>query len=1233
MAASRSSRPSILQSCIPAILQSVMQSCNPAILQVEYPPVSEFVHLHLHTEYSLLDGACRIDEVLDEAVRLGMPGIAVTEHGNMFSSVIFHDHARARGLNPILGCEVYVAPGSRLTKSGNPGETQNHLVLLAETSEGYHNLIKLVSAGYTDGFYYKPRIDKELLAQHAKGLIGLSSCLKGEVAEGLTHAQERKAVEAAAAYRDILGPGNFFLEMQWHGIDEQRTVNSGLPAIARDLSLPLICTNDVHYLKESDAHAHDILLCIGTAKAFTDPKRLRYDAKQFFLKTAEEMADVFKDHPEALVNTMRVAERCNVTLPQGENHLPNFDVPAPFTLDDYFEHVTREGFRERLPRLQRLAQAGSLRHTIDEYERRLSYEIDMIKQMKYPGYFLIVWDFIRYAREQGIPVGPGRGSAAGSLVAYCLRITDVDPLDFNLIFERFLNPERVSMPDIDVDFCERRRGEVIDYVTRKYGRENVAQIITFGTMKAKAVVRDVGRVLEMPFADVDKVAKQIPAVLEMTLDKALEESQTLRDLEQNDPKVKELLAVARRLEGMTRHASVHAAGVVIAPRAITEYAPLYKGARDEITTQWSMKEIERIGLLKMDFLGLSTLTLIFDAINEIKRTTGVDLDITALPLDDAKTYQIFQDGQTYGIFQFESSGMRDILRKAKPQTIEDLIALNALYRPGPLRSGMVDDYIARKGGKVEVKYELPQLEPILRETYGVIAYQEQVMRVARELGGFTLGEADILRKAMGKKNPEVMAKQRGKFVEGAKKNAIPEKKAGPIFDLMEHFAGYGFPKAHSAAYALLAYQTAYLKANYPWHFAAALLTIEAQNTDKLAVYLGECRDRGIPVLPPDINESQLRFTVEPEGVRFGLTAIKNVGEGAIESLLEVRKKHGPIASLVDLCEELDLRLVNKRVFESLTKAGAFDGIAKALPSSEKAPTTALRPRLLAAIDAACEHGARFQRDRDEGQAQLFGAMDQATNGTVGDQPGMNGVGRQLPEATPWTETEQLAFEKETLGLYWSGHPIDPYATQLREFGARPTSELAEAPLAIATQDTWGPNGRKPMEPDTSIGGIVAAVRPLKTRKGDRMAVFTLEDAQGGVEIIVFPETFQRSGSLIETGTLVLVRGKLERDEESVRILATEILPIDKVRERLTREVAILVRAPADRHMFEALGEIFSRHRGDRRVSIELELAAPSAMSGRLRVKADVSSQIRVRPSSTLIAELEQVVGTGAVSLR
>src|SRR5215203_1012902 len=814
---------------------------------------SEFVHLHLHTEFSLLDGACRIDELLDQAVALKMPAIAVTEHGNMFSSVVFHDHARARGLNPILGCEVYVAPGDRRTKSGVPGETQNHLVLLAETNEGYHNLIKLVSSGYTEGFYYKPRIDKDLLAQHSKGLIGLSSCLKGEVAEGIYKDRLEKARTAAATYRDILGPDNFFLELQYQGLDEQKIVNRGLPGIARDLGLPMVCTNDVHYLREDDYKPHDILLCIGTGKSVNDADRLRYHGDQFFLKTPNAMAKIFAEFPDALANTVGIADRVDVNLASGVNHLPDFDVPAGFTVDTYFEHMVREGSAARLPRLQALMARNALRYTLDEYERRMVYEIAMIKQMKYAGYFLIVWDFIRFAREHGIPVGPGRGSAAGSVVAWCLKITDVDPIEFDLIFERFLNPERVSLPDIDIDFCERRRGEVIDYVTRKYGRENVAQIITFGTMKAKAVVRDVGRALDMPYADVNNIAKQIPPTLDMTLEKALAENPVLKDMVARDAKVKEVIDIGKRLEGMSRHASVHAAGVVIAPGPITDYAPLYKGARDEIVTQWNMKEVERVGLLKMDFLGLSTLTLIHDALTEIKRTEDVVLDIDNVPLDDPRTYKVFQEGAAFGIFQFESSGMRDLLRKARPDRLDDLIALNALYRPGPLKSGMVDDYIARKQGTKEVKYDFKELEPILSDTYGVIAYQEQVMLIAQALAGFSLAQADMLRKAMGKKDPKVMAKMRADFMAGAVGKGFNEKKAGKVFDLMEYFAGYGFNKSHSTAYAFLAYQTAYLKANYPKHFTAALLTIESQNTDKLATYLQEARDRGVRVLQPDIN--------------------------------------------------------------------------------------------------------------------------------------------------------------------------------------------------------------------------------------------------------------------------------------------------------------------------------------------------------------------------------------------
>jgi len=1174
--------------------------------------MSDFVHLHLHTEYSLLDGACRVDELLAHAAALKMPALAVTEHGNMFSAVIFHDKAKQKGIKPIIGCEVYIAPRSRHDKGGAISEASNHFVLLAENQEGYRNLIELVTAGYTEGFYYRPRIDKDLLARHAKGLIGLSSCLKGEVPAGLRAEQQQKAIDAAATFRDILGPGNFFLELQYQGIEDQQRVNAGLPLIARDLGLPLVCTNDVHYLRREDARAHDILLCIGTGKTVNDRERLRYHGDQFYLKTADEMAAVFGDFPEALANTVRIAERCNVDLEDTGNHLPLFEVPSSSTLDAYFEQMVREGLARRMPRLRALAERGLLRHALEEYESRVAYEIDIIKRMRYPGYFLIVWDFIRYAKEQGIPVGPGRGSAAGSLVAYCLGITDVDPLDFELLFERFLNPERISLPDIDIDFCERRRGEVIEYVTRKYGRENVAQIITFGTMKARAVVRDVGRALDIPYADVDRVAKMIPATLDMTLEKALEESPALKEAEGKDERVKDLLAVARRLEGMTRHASVHAAGVVIAPRPLTEFVPLYKGQHDEITTQWGMKEIERIGLLKMDFLGLSTLTLIDDCVKQIRATTGETIDLGVIPLDDAKTFQVFSEGHTLGIFQFESSGMRDILRKAKPQRFNDLIALNALYRPGPLRSGMVDDFIGRKHGRVEIKYEVPELEPILRETYGVIAYQEQVMRIASELAGFSLGEADMLRKAMGKKKADVMQAQRQKFLDGAVKRGIHEKRANKIFDLMEYFAGYGFNKSHSTTYALVAYQTAYLKANYPWHFLAALLTIESQNTEKLAMYLAEARERGIPILPPDINTSALAFTVTPDGVRFGLGAVKGVGEAAIASILEARGRLGRVTSLYSLCEYLDLRLVNRRVFESLVKAGAFDSMTG---GGRPVPPARLRPRLMAAVAAACEHGIRLQRDRDKGQAQLF-----EVEAEPDESPGGGEGAFARPDAEPWTEQQQLAFEKEALGLYLSGHPVERFAQELATIGARNTLGLLPAEG----------NGA-PRSQEITIGGVVASMRQLKTKKGDRMAVFVLEDQHGSVEVVVWPDTFTKVGALVETDRMVLVTGKLEVDEETARVYAADMAPLETVSERAVREVTIrLTMPPHDRATLEALAALLADHRGDKRLAFDLELRNQQPA---LHVRAEVAGQVRVRPSAQLFRDIEAICGPGSVVVR
>ena len=1164
--------------------------------------MADFVHLHLHTEYSLLDGACRIGEMLEEVEKLEMPAVAVTEHGNLFSAIAFHDEARRRGVKPIIGCEVYVANGDRRKHSGVPGETANHLVLLASNLAGYHNLIKLVSAGYTEGFYYKPRIDKELLAAHADGIIGLSSCLKGEVATNLCRDQASKAREAAASFRDILGPDRFFLEMQYQGIDDQLVVNRGLKPIADDLGLPLVCTNDVHYLRQADHHPHDILLCIGTGKNVTDEKRLRYHGDQFYLKTPEEMAAVFGDFPDALRNTVAIAERCDVDLSGTVHRLPHFEVPAPFeSPDDYFASVARDGFEERLPRLRALRERGELRHDVERYERRLTYEIEMIRKMGYAGYFLIVWDFIRYAREQGIPVGPGRGSAAGSLVAYCLRITDVDPLELDLIFERFLNPERVSLPDIDIDFCERRRGEVIEYVTRKYGRENVAQIITFGTMKARAVVRDVGRTLGMSYAEVDRVAKQIPQTLDMTLDKALDESPTLAEMQRSTPQVKELLDVARRLEGVTRHASVHAAGVVIAPDAITEYAPLYK-KDDIVTTQWAMNEVERVGLLKMDFLGLSTLTLLHDAVAHIERSRGETIRLESIPLDDEKTYRLFSDAQTLGIFQFESSGMRDTLRKAKPQRFDDLIALNALYRPGPLRAGVIDSFIDRKDGKEEIRYHAPGLEPILRGTYGVIAYQEQVMRIASDLAGFTMGEADVLRKAMGKKKASVMEAQREKFIAGAVGHGLDGATAKRIWDLMEFFAGYGFNKSHSAAYALLAYQTAYLKANYPACFMAALLTIERQNTDKLAMYLSECRDLGVKILPPDVNESDWAFTVTPAGVRFGLGAVKNVGDKAVESILAVRRETGRLTSLNRLCEDVDLQAVNKRVLESLVKAGAFDSLCGGGRAGGNGAGRRLRSaQLLAAVDGALDHGGRRQRNRDRGQHELFGEPEAV-------QP--DGTAMRLPDAQPWTEGEQLAFEKEALGLYLSGHPIDRFRKELDGAGARSIDALTESAASV------------------TVGGIISQRRDLKTRKGDPMAVVTVEDRVGRLEAVVFPETFRKYGRLLDVDALVTVSGKLEVDDETARLVVSEVRPVDAVLSAAGRALTIrLASPPANRGTLEALKEVLGRHYGNGRVLLEIELGRQVPP---LRVRAGLN-RVRVQPSAGLLEDIEKVCGKGAVS--
>jgi DNA polymerase-3 subunit alpha len=1169
---------------------------------------SDFVHLHLHTEYSLLDGACRLDELVEHGARLGMKAMAITDHGNMFGAVAFHDACRGAGLKPIIGCEIYVATGSRLEKSGGGiTEAYNHLTLLASDTRGYHNLVKLVSIGYLEGFYHRPRIDKDVLALHSEGLIGLSGCLSSEVAGLLRNGQEDGALRAVGEFSEIFGKDRFYLEVMDHGIEDQRRVNRALLRLRDRTGLSLVATNDAHYLRHDDHHAHDVLLCIGSGKKVGDADRLRFDTNEFYLKGAAEMSRLFPEQPEALLNTVRIAEMCDFTLKAGGS-LPAFDVPPGFTIETYFEKVTRDGFAERRRALDPLAAAGRLRHAISpDYVERLEKEIGVIRRVGFSGYFLIVWDFIRYAREQGIPVGPGRGSAAGSLVAYSLRITDIDPIENDLIFERFLNEERISPPDIDIDFCENRRGQVIEYVTKKYGRENVAQIITFGTMKAKAVVRDVGRVMDMPYGEVDKIAKMIPFDLKMTLDKALEESPPLKEAYQKEPQVRELIDVSRRLEGTTRHASTHAAGVVIAPEPLTNLVPLFKGTTADITTQYDMKGIERIGLLKMDFLGLRTLTLIDNCVKMIQSQTGEKVEPAAIPIDDARTYALFTAGKTSGLFQFESDGMRDILRRFKPDRLEHLTALNALYRPGPMQ--MIDDFIKRRHGQTRVTYEAPQLESILSGTYGIMVYQEQVMQIASALAGYTLGEADILRKAMGKKKADVMADQREKFLAGCKASGVPERKASKIWDHMEQFAGYGFNKSHSAAYAWLAYQTAYLKANFPAYFMAALLTSERANTDKMVQYIGECREMGIRVLPPDVNESDLYFTVvrrsgdegrphagdtpegAPEDIRFGLAAIKNVGEGAVEVVLRARGEGGAFRSLSDFCERVDLKAANRRVVESLVKSGSFDSLESR------------RAALFAAIDRAMESGQKRQRDNAEGQSNLFGILG-------GETP--SAAPERVPDATEWSEAERLAFEKESLGFFITGHPLERFQGELEQWATATTASLTQR-----------------AEPgEVTVGGIVTALRLIKTKKGDRMASFVLEDLEGGVEALVFPETYKKVAGRLSDDQVVLVKARAEvLDEGKARLLVSELLPLEQAKLAEARYVTIRVPiAEWDRGKGERLRDILGAHRGD--CPVTLELFRPDTSS----VAVAPNSYFRVRPDALLKQELETLLGAGALVL-
>ena len=1159
----------------------------------QIPP---FVHLHNHSEFSLLDGASRLDRLIKTALDMEMPALALTDHGNLFGALKFYNTVKKKNkerkeegkfaLNPIIGCEVYVAKENHKIKAGG-NDQSNHLVLLAENNEGYRNLTKLVSFGFLEGFYYRPRIDKELLNQYSKGLIATSACLKGAVAQKLAMGQTEAAISEALELRDILGEGNFYLELQDHGIEAQKRVNPMLVDISKKTGIPLICSNDTHYIRRDDSEAHDVLLCIGTGRTVQEADRMRYETDQFYFKSPEEMYALWKEIPEAMTNTVRIAERCNVEIKPLDT-LPPFDVPPEYNADSYFEEMVRTGFARRRGKLESLSAAGRLKHPLSDYDDRLNSEIEMIKKMQFSSYFLIVWDLYRYARERSIPVGPGRGSVAGSLVAYSMAITDVDPLEYDLFFERFLNPERVSAPDIDMDFCEKRRAEMIEYTTEKYGKDNICQIITFGTMAARGVIKDVGRALNIPYGEVDRIAKLIPEELNITLEKALKDEPRLNEEIAANETTAKLFEIARRLEGVSRHSGKHAAGIVITPEPLIELIPLAKTNKDEVTTQYSMKELESIEVLKMDYLGLTTLTVIDNTLRRIREEMGVEVDLESLPLTDPDVYRLFADGRTNGVFQFESGGMKEELRRLKPTQFEDLIALNALYRPGPM--SMIPDFIKRKHGDVSIEYPHPMLEEILKETCGVIVYQEQVMQIGSKMGGFSMAQADILRKAMGKKQKEVMDEYRPKFVEGAKNKGVSARGAEQVFALMEKFAEYGFNKSHSTAYALIAYQTAWLKVHYPVQFMAALLTSEIGSTDQIVMYISECRDMGINVLPPDINESMSHFHSIGGNIRFGLHAVRNVGEGAISSVIEYRKNHGRFRDIFHFCEEIDSRSLNKRALESLVKSGALDSFGWK------------RAQCMSMIDAAIEQGQKLRRDRESGQRGLFAAFE-ADSGAVLPPP-------EPPDLPEWPIEELLAQEKETIGFYVSGHPMEKFAKEAAYFCKKSIAEIAA-------------DGEST---ECVVCGIITDYRERRTKKGELMAIFNLEDMGGSIETVVFPNSFQKYESIIKADKPILVSGKFEYEaERSCKIIASEIEPLSGIMERHARTLHITARVDAlSTDTVDELNRLFEKNPGD--TGIEIELYHPE----NYRVYIQSSDYVKVKSSLELITQIENLCGRGSV---
>ena len=1148
---------------------------------------TDFVHLHVHTQYSLLDGTIRLDDLFRKAKEYQMPAVAMTDHGNLYGTIDFYRHAYQYGIKPIIGCELYVAPRNRFDKNGHGiGETAHHLIVLARNLRGYRNLIKLSTAGFLEGFYYRPRVDKQILRGFHEGLIGLSACMHGEIASHLLQGQNVEAVRTAEEYRDIFGEGNFFIEIMENGLPEQTKANQKLIDLSKRLRLPLVATNDCHYLNQADAEAHEVLLCIQTGKTIEDPDRMRFGTDQFFFRSSEEMKRLFSYCPEAIENTVRIAEKCNLTLELGKFYLPHFEIDSDETLDERLRKEANQGLASMLPNILQ-GQNGKQKEI---YEKRLQQELEMIRSMGFAGYFLIVSDFIRYAKDKNIPVGPGRGSAAGSLVAYAIGITKVDPIRYNLFFERFLNPDRISMPDIDTDFCPEGRDEIIRYVTEKYGSDRVSQIITFGKMQARAVIRDVGRAMNISYGDVDRIVKLIPNVLNIKLDEAIKREPRLQEEQRSNARIKKLLDLSLALEGLNRHSSTHAAGVVISDLPLVERIPLCKSPKEDIVTQFAMNEISEVGLTKFDFLGLKTLTVIRDTLKFIREGRGVDVDVDYLPLNDRKTYELLMRGDTDGIFQLESSGMKDVLVRMRPDCIEDVIALIALYRPGPMDN--INEFVSRKQGKTKIFYEAPELEAILKETYGIIVYQEQVMQIAVAIGGYELSEADTLRKVISKKKSEEMErKEKPKFLEGARKKKIPETKAMKIWDQMETFGKYGFNKSHSTAYAMIAYQTAYLKAHYPAEFMAALLTSEKDNRDKIISHIGSCREMGIHVLPPDINESMSDFSVVGDNIRFGLAAVKNVGVGAIESIIHVRRADGPFKSIVDFCERVDSRRVNKRVVESLIKCGAFDSMGHR------------RRPLINLYEGIMERAQRRQREKACGQANLleqFECLDSAQH-----DEGYADTISNMPE---WDHKELLANEKETIGFYLTGHPLSRYADRLGMIVTADSSNLAV---------------RSDREP-VSLAGVVSSIREVQTRRKETMAYVTIEDLKGSVTIIFFPELYKTFFDLLHGEEPLLFKGTVDIGEESTKVIAAEATLLSDAMEKPYQAAYFTINVNRfDTEDIENLSFCLRKHVGKQMGYIKL-------IEDRCETLVYLGDDLKLDLAPVLKKEAEQILGVGSI---